>query len=219
MSDHMTRASKRSQLLRTLERQGITDPAVLAAIERIPRERFVPREMLDAAYENRALAIDQGQTISQPYIVALMTQELKLSGVERVLEVGTGSGYQTAILSLLSRSVFTVERIAELSLQARSILDQIGIENVHFRTSDGSQGWPAEAPFDRIIVTATGPEIPHSLEQQLAEGGILIMPVGKSDHQSLIACHKRNGELYREFLCECRFVRLIGAQGWAEENF
>ena len=218
MPESVSNAAGRATLLRILQRQGITDAKVLAALERVPRERFVTPDSHSAAYDNRALEIGHGQTISQPYIVALMTQELRLTGTERVLEVGTGSGYQAAILACLAETVYTIERIPDLSYTAEVRLDKLGVENVHFRLGDGSRGWPEEAPFDRIVVTATGPSVPQSLQTQLADEGTLVMPVGSGKSQSLLAFRKNSGRLEGFHLCDCRFVPLIGAQAWSESE-
>jgi len=152
--------------------------------------------------------------MSQPVIVAIMTQELALRGRERVLEIGTGSGYQTAVLSRLASQVFTVERLAVLSLRARGILDGIGCDNVRYRIGDGTLGWPDEAPFDRILVTAGAPSFPHELFRQLAEGGILIVPIGEQKGQQLTVTRKQNQEPVSEEILACRFVKLIGEEGW-----
>lgn len=207
-------AEKRAELLQELCRQGIQNEGVLQAIERTPRELFVPLSIRPWAYDNRALEIAEGQTISQPYIVALMTAALELTGTERVLEIGTGSGYQTAILSRLAQSVHTVERIRSLSLSARSLLDQLGISNVAFRIGDGTHGWPEESPFERMIVTAAGPSVPSQFCDQLTEDGILVMPVGTTEYQTLFAYRKQDGVLKEHKLCSCRFVPLVGTHGW-----
>ena len=156
------------------------------------------------------------QTISQPYVVAVMTQELALRGPERVLEIGTGSGYQTAVLSFLAAEVFTIERLTTLSLRARSILDGLCRTNIHYRIGDGTLGWPEEAPFDRILVTAGAPGFPATLFEQLAEKGILIAPLGEEDAQELILIRKVHGFPIQRALMPCRFVKLIGAEGWSE---
>lgn len=208
---------KKAELLRVLANQGIEDANVLDAIGRVPREEFVPQELVDQAYDNHALAIGMGQTISQPYIVGIMTQSLKLTGNERVLEIGTGSGYQAAILSLLGKEVYTIERIAELAHQARERLRRLGYQNIHFGVGDGSVGWPEHAPFDAIIVTAAAPHLPQTLMDQLAEGGRFIAPVGDADKQTLYLFKRQNGEIFKRRLCECRFVPLIGADGFEEK--
>ena len=204
-----TTLAKRTMLRDHLRRRGIHDRRVLAAIERVPREQFVSDELLDEAYADRALPIDCGQTISQPYIVALMTEALSLEGGEEVLEVGTGSGYQTAILAELAERVVTVERIAELSAQAQRRLAALGYANVRFVQSDGSLGFAEEAPYDRILVAAAAPVCPAALFEQLAEGGVLVIPVGLDDEQMLQRWTKRAGQLSSQSLGGCRFVPLI----------
>lgn len=210
----------RRKLLSLLYEQGITDLDVLAAMQGIPRERFVDPTLHDEAYENHPLPIGFGQTISQPYIIAKMTETLSVSKDCRVLEIGTGSGYQTAILARLARQVFTIERIAELSERARRTLADLGYTNVDFRVADGTLGWPEQAPFDRILVTAAGPQVPPSLREQLAESGRLVIPVqpSPSKHQGLFVFTKKEGELEPLYLGGCRFVPLIGKQGYADET-
>ncbi|HEY6004058.1 MAG TPA: protein-L-isoaspartate(D-aspartate) O-methyltransferase [Anaeromyxobacter sp.] len=193
-----------------LRHSGIRDERVLAAIAQIPRDRFVPESARDDAEADRPLPIGFGQTISQPYVAAYMTESLRLSGVERVLEVGTGSGYQTALLAYLAEEVFSIEIVAELSQRARRVLDELGIANVHLRTGDGALGWPQEAPFDRIIVTAAAPEVPRDLMDQLAAGGRMIIPVGEDlDVQWLRVIDKGNDGAHVEAnLLPVRFVPL-----------
>lgn len=197
--------------------RGIHDERVLAAMQKVPREWFVLPEQRDASYADRALPIGCDQTISQPYMVALMTQELTLSGDERVLEIGTGSGYQTAVLAELCAEVYTIERIRDLSLRARSILDARGYENVHFLIGDGSKGWPEQAPFDRILTTAMAPEMPRTLFAQLSEGGVLVIPLGNEDRQMLQQIRKQDGKPVVRDVCACMFVKLIGGEGWLPE--
>jgi len=198
-----------------LEGRGITDARVLAAFRRVPRELFVPPELAEAAYDDCPLPIGEGQTISQPYIVALMTEALALNGGERVLEVGTGSGYQTAILAEMGCQVYTVERILSLLLRALDLLSRLGYA-VNGRAGDGTLGWQEHAPYDAIIVTAAGPAIPPCLLDQLAEGGRLVMPVGDRFSQELIRVVKVSGTVRSESLGGCQFVPLIGACGWKE---
>ncbi|MBX6316521.1 MAG: protein-L-isoaspartate(D-aspartate) O-methyltransferase [Isosphaeraceae bacterium] len=194
--------------------RGIDDPQVLDALSRFARSRFVPPAERPHAGADRALPIGLNQTISQPYIVALMTRELDLHGTERVLEIGTGSGYQTAILSRLAAEVYTIERITTLSLRARGLLDGLGITNIHYRIGDGSLGWLEAAPFDRILVTAGAPALPPALFNQLAEGGLLVAPLGPEHNQQINTVHKLLGQpKFREVL-PCRFVKLIGEGGW-----
>jgi len=207
-------ARRRQMVERQLRSRDIRDERVLAAFMDVPRHKFVSSSELDSAYDDRPLSIGEGQTISQPYMVALMTQYLELKGDERTLEIGTGSGYQAAILSRLCREVFTVERIAKLSERAAEILAELGYDNIHFKVGDGTLGWPEEAPFDRIIITAGAPRIPPSLAEQLAEGGILVAPVGGEYAQDLVVATKREGKLEERTVCGCVFVRLIGKEGW-----
>lgn len=202
-------------LLKDLFDQGINDLDVLAAMQTLPREIFIPQDEQERAYLNIAIPIGQGQTISQPTIVAKMTSALALDKSCRVLEVGTGSGYQTAILAQLAGDVFTIERLAELSLTARERLSSLGLTNVEFAVGDGTLGWPEKGPFDRIILTAAGPKIPPPLIDQLAEGGRMVLPIESSPGiQQLYLYRKRDGELEPQSLGGCRFVPLVGAEGW-----
>ena len=188
----------------------ITDPDVLAAVERVPRHRFVPKHLQQQAYDDRPLPIGQGQTISQPFVVALMTQALALTPESSVLEIGTGSGYQTAILAELAGEVYTVEVRPDLQVRAKRILDALGYANIHYRTGDGWAGWPEKAPFDAIIVTAAAPEWPRALISQLAEGGRMVIPVGEQDwNQTLWLLTKLDGNLIKDSLGPVRFVPLI----------
>jgi protein-L-isoaspartate(D-aspartate) O-methyltransferase len=209
--EHPYRAARDAMLGQFRER-GIGSSNVLAAMASVPRERFVPPEVQPMAYDDRALPIACEQTISQPYIVALMSDALELSGDERVLEIGTGSGYQTAILAELAARVVTIERHAELSRGAERVLGELGYKNVTFLVGDGTLGWPEQAPYDRILVAAAAARVPPALEEQLAEGGTLVIPVGTSEGQVLQAYHKVDGKLYAEPLSGCRFVPLVGAQ-------
>ena len=199
-----------------LRRRGIHDERVLRAFLEVPRHRFLPPEHADEAYDDHPVRIGHGQTISQPYMVAWMTQELGLTGGERVLEIGTGSGYQTAILARLAAEVFTVERVPELAEVAAALLGSLGTTNVHYRVGDGTMGWPEEAPFDRILVTAGAPKVPASLTEQLAEEGRLAMPVGGRGGQEFTLTEKRRGKVASRSLGGCIFVPLIGEQGWPE---
>lgn len=203
--------AKREALVRELEELGdLSTPSVVEAMRLVPREAFVPGVPLEIAYGNFPVEIGEGQTISQPSIVARMTEALALAGHERVLEIGTGSGYQAAILSLLSREVYSIERIESLATQAARRLGELGYANVRVRAGDGYRGWPEEAPFDRIIVTAAPPRIPRALVDQLAPGGILVMPVGERDgSQSLLRIQSQNGELFVEDLGGVRFVEMV----------
>ncbi len=191
---------------------------MLAAMQDIPRERFVAEKYRRAAFEDRALPIESGQTISQPYMVALMTQELALSGTETVLEIGTGSGYQAAVLSRLCRHVVTLERIAELSVSAQEILALLGCTNVDCHVRDGSLGCPEQAPYDRIIVTAGAPKIPQELWEQLHVAGRLVIPVGCDRPQILQVATKTTSGATVVDVCECTFVPLIGAAAWPDDD-
>jgi protein-L-isoaspartate(D-aspartate) O-methyltransferase len=207
---------KRQHLLATLRNAGVHDERVLAALAATPREDFLDMSLQDAAYEDRALAIGLGQTISQPFMVALMTRELHLHGSERVLEIGTGSGYQTAILARLAAHVYTVERYQELALQAACRLQKLGLTNVSLYVGDGSLGWPDAAPYDRILVTAASPVVPDRLILQLVWGGILVVPVGVREHQDLLCIRRTSAQTEIHNLGGCLFVPLVGAEGWTE---
>ena len=197
--------------------RDIASPEVLSVMGRVPRERFVPLEFLAETYADRALPIDCQQTISQPYIVALMTQALELSGQESVLEIGTGSGYQTAVLAERATKVVSIERHPELSAQAERVLRALGYRNVTLVVGDGTLGWQAEAPYDRIIVTAAAAKLPEALFAQLRETGILVIPLGNADSQSLVAVRKIDGQPQSTELSGCRFVPLIGAEQPTDE--
>ena len=198
-------------LLAQLRRQGIRDPRVLDAMSRVPRERFLPPELRAYGEEDRALPIGLGQTISQPYVVAFMTEWLRLDGLERVLEIGTGSGYQAAVLGLLACEVFSVEVLPELSARAAEALAELGIRNVRLRVGDGRRGWPEEAPFDRIVVTAAPATLPEPLIVQLAPGGRLLAPLGSGEDQVLrLVTKDAAGRLSATDLLPVRFVPLVG---------
>ena len=194
--------------------RGVTDPRVLAAMRRVPRHRFVQEALRARAYGDHPLPIGEEQTISQPFIVALMTSLLELSGREKVLEIGTGSGYQTAVLAALARRVCSVERLPRLAERARTVLESLGHGNVWVRVGNGALGWPDEAPFDRILVTAGGPSIPPPLVQQLAEGGRMVLPVGSPDNQVLTVVDNVGGEIRQRTHGECKFVKLVGKYAW-----
>ncbi|HCS52830.1 protein-L-isoaspartate(D-aspartate) O-methyltransferase [Rubinisphaera sp.] len=202
------------ELIETLKQQGIRDERVLKAMQNVPREIFLPENLKSHAYENRALPIDCDQTISQPYIVALMTQALQLQSIDRVLEIGTGSGYQTAILSQLCKTVYTVERWEELGQIAQERFRQLELNNIETVFGDGTLGWPEHAPYDAIIVTAATPSIPSAYFEQLTPGKRLVIPVGGSEAQELILAIRDETGWECSTLCGCRFVKLIGEQGW-----
>lgn len=213
----------RKQRTRMVETQirarSISDDRVLKVMETMPRHLFVDEGLIDQAYSDNPLPIGEKQTISQPYIVALMSQALALKGRERVLEIGTGSGYQTAILAKLADRVFSVERVATLANRARRILDSLNCYNVAIRVGDGSYGWKEEAPFDAIITTAAAPQVPQYLVEQLAPGGRLVVPVGNREVQTLYKLTRsaeNPDEIKKEDLGGCRFVSLIGESGWKE---
>ncbi|MBI2833460.1 MAG: protein-L-isoaspartate(D-aspartate) O-methyltransferase [Acidobacteria bacterium] len=200
------RATERQRLVDQLRAEGIKDETVLAAMNRVPRHRFVPEADRDAAYENRPLRIGHEQTISQPFIVAYMTEALQLAGVKKVLEIGTGSGYQAAILAELVPDVYTIEIIPELAERASRTLRELGYRNVHGRTGDGYAGWPEQAPFERIIVTAAPPELPEALVTQLAVGGRMVVPVGDRFMQELVIVTKTTEGVVRQSTIPVLFV-------------
>jgi protein-L-isoaspartate(D-aspartate) O-methyltransferase len=217
-SDDSYRADRLRMVRNQIEGRGIRDPRVLQAMHDVPRHLFVPSERRHLAYVDGPLPIGGGQTISQPYIVALMTELLELSGDERVLEVGTGSGYQAAVLSKLAEKIYSLERIPELAEQARVRLSDLGSSNVEVHVGDGSEGLPDHAPFDGILVTAAAPRVPEALKEQLADGGVLVLPVGSRAGQ-ILERWRREGDLYRaEKIAPVAFVPLIGSQGWDENE-
>ncbi|MFN0247941.1 MAG: protein-L-isoaspartate(D-aspartate) O-methyltransferase [Kofleriaceae bacterium] len=198
-----------------LRRRDIVDPAVLAAFSSVPRDAFVPESLLEHAYGDMPLPIGNGQTISQPYVVAMTVQALRLDGHERVLEIGTGSGYAAAILASLAREVVTVERIPELALAAAERLARLGVHNVHVHQGDGTLGWPIDAPYEAICVAAAAPKPPPALLAQLAIGGRLVIPHGDAENQRLVRITRKDAVTYaEEDLGNVRFVPLIGDQGW-----
>jgi protein-L-isoaspartate(D-aspartate) O-methyltransferase len=209
----------REQMIRDqLEGRGIHDPRVLDAFRKVPREPFVPDGMRPHAYDDRPLPIGEGQTISQPYITALMTQALELRSTHKVLEIGTGSGFQTALLALLSKEVLTIERFPHLSERAAETLKKLGHKNVRFQIGDGSLGLDSEAPFDRIILTAAPPVIPTPFLEQLSPSGIMVLPVGQRESQMLVRVWKSAKGVSMEDLCSCLFVPLVGMGGFKEEE-
>ncbi len=206
----MSLAARKIRLIMALRRSGITDTAVLAAIERIPREDFIPEAFHDQAYEDKALPIGQGQTISQPQVVGLMTQALAVTSRHKVLEIGTGSGYQTAVLSRLARRVYTIERHRPLLQEAEQRFARLQLHNITAIAADGMKGWPAQAPFDRIIVTAAAAELPESLLAQLGVGGIMVLPLGPDrGDQELVKVTRTETGTETEKLCDVRFVPLL----------
>jgi protein-L-isoaspartate(D-aspartate) O-methyltransferase len=208
-------ATARRRMVETqLVARGIRDPEVLRAMGRVPRHLFVDEALLDRAYGDGALPIGHGQTISQPLMVATMTEALQLEGTEKVLEIGTGSGYQTAVLAEIAERVFSIERVAPLYRRARALLDRLGYHRVILRHGDGTLGWGDHAPYDAILVTAGAPHVPGALRDQLAEGGRLVVPVGDRSLQSLVRITRRREGDRREELGGCIFVSLIGSDGW-----
>ncbi len=196
--------------------RGIRDPRVLDAMRRVPRHLFVDEWIRNSAYDDMALPIGEGQTISQPYMVAVMTELLELTGNEKVLEIGTGSGYQAAILAELSREVYSIERIGSLMEKAKERFAALGYGNIHVKTGDGTLGWPDEAPFDRITITAASPKIPEPLMDQLAVNGILLVPIGSRFSQQLLRIEKTRQGITEEYHTPCVFVPLIGEHGWQD---
>jgi protein-L-isoaspartate(D-aspartate) O-methyltransferase len=208
-------SASEEMIRRQLVERGITDPRVLEAMRAVPRERFFSAGHQKEAYADQASPIGFGQTISQPYIVALMTQSLRVEPTDRVLEIGGGSGYQTAILAHLAKEVYMIERVKPLLDEAWNRLMEMGFRNIHFRHGDGTRGWPEAAPFDRILIAAAAPALPEVLlKSQLKEGGIAILPVGPHDHQELLEVRRQGDQLLSTVLIPCRFVKLIGLEGW-----
>jgi protein-L-isoaspartate(D-aspartate) O-methyltransferase len=214
MPEDQFAAARDRMVEQQIRARGVADPRVLAALRQVPRHRFVPEHLWSQAYADYPLPIGEDQTISQPYIVGLMTEILELKETDRVLEVGTGSGYQAAVLAELAAAVFSIDRRGALADQARLILDSLGYRNIRIRVGDGTLGWPEEAPFDGILVTAGAPQVPRPLVEQLAVRGRLVIPVGDRFTQTL-TCVRQTGEgLKYEYYGGCRFVRLIGKYGW-----
>ena len=207
---------RREMVEKQIASRGVTDPLVKSAMSIVPRHLFVSEALVDSAYGDFPLPIGEGQTISQPYIIAEMTQSLNLKGHERVLEIGTGSGYQAAVLAQIVYKVYTIERNNALFLQTRKLFDKLKYHNIVTRYSDGTQGWKQEGPFDAIIVTAGGQKIPSPLIEQLSIGGRLVMPVGDNFSQELILLEKTEDRINTTNLGACRFVKLIGQHGWNE---
>jgi len=210
---------RRVQMVESLRRGGINNDRVLAAMAEIPRHVFVPEALRHQAYsDDVSIHIGEGQTISQPRIVALMTVAAKIGDMDRVLEIGTGSGYQAAVLARLARFVFTVERVPSLARQAKSVLDSLGVENVSVKVMDGTLGWRAQAPFQAILVTAGAPEVPAPLVDQLADGGRLVVPVGPRETQVLKIVERRGERTFAHELKGACFVPLIGRHGWEDTS-
>jgi protein-L-isoaspartate(D-aspartate) O-methyltransferase len=215
----LTKDERERMVATQIEARGITDPLVLDAMRAVPREAFVPPPVVRLAYQDGALAIGHGQTISQPYVVAVMTAAAELKPGARVLEIGTGSGYAAAVLSRIAAEVYTVERIGALAEEARARLATLGYANVQVREGDGSLGWPEHAPYDAIVVTAAGPRVPKALLHQMAVGGRLVMPVGPASGQRLVRVVRNETHEYEyQDLEPVAFVPLIGAEGWPEEK-
>lgn len=207
-------AERDSMVLEQLLPRGIKEERVLEAFRRVERHKFVPKKLAAEAYADHPLPIGEGQTISQPYIVALMTESLNLKGEAKVLEVGTGSGYQTAILAELAAEVYSVERVSTLAKNAERLLEDLGYRNIYIKCADGTLGWPENAPYDGILVTAAAPSAPQSLIEQLAENGRLVIPIGDTYTQTLTVIQKRAGNFATTEVCGCVFVPLIGKEGW-----
>ncbi len=214
MSDEAARARMVEEQLKM---RGLRDERLLAAFRRVPRHLFVPEEFQPEAYADHPVPIGGGQTISQPYIVALMVSQLRLSGHERVLEIGTGSGYQTAIVAELALEVFSVERLPELLSRVQERLQALGYANVHLSAGNGTLGWLEHAPYDAIIVSAAAPRVPPPLVEQLADHGRMVLPVGPPQGQMLLTVEKRGGTVLQREVASCVFVPLIGDYGWASE--
>lgn len=212
-------AQQRAEMVEAqLRRRGIHDERVLHAMETVPRHEFVPWQLQREAYHDSPVPIGEGQTISQPYIVGHMLQALRLGPLDRVLEVGTGTGYEAAVMSRIVQEVYTIERFASLAEAARKTFDRLGFTNIHVVIGDGSRGYPEAAPYAAIIVAAAAPRVPHALLEQLSDGGRMIVPVGPSDLQQLFLVSKHDGNVQTKALDTCRFVPLIGEHGYAEER-
>jgi protein-L-isoaspartate(D-aspartate) O-methyltransferase len=210
--------AREAMVVHQLERRGIHDPRLLDVMRSLPRHWFIPARLRSHAYDDNPLPIGQGQTISQPYMVAVMTDLLQLTGSENVLEVGTGSGYQAAVLGEMAARVHTIEQYPDLAEQAQEVLDDLGIYNVYIHVGDGTVGWPQAAPYQGIIVTAAAPDIPWPLVDQLDEGGRFVIPVGGRKEQDLVRWRKVGGRIYRETFFPVAFVPLLGRFGWPSGN-
>jgi len=214
--NHDYRMAREKMVKNQIISRGITDPGVLEAMGKIQRHLFVEEALIGEAYNDHPLPVGYKQTISQPYIVALMTEALEMTGKEKTLEIGTGSGYQTAILAELSKTVYTIERIERLLEKSKMLLESLGYANIFFKAFDGTLGWDEFAPYDAIIVTAGAPKIPQPLMDQMAEGGKLVIPIGNRYGQDLIKVTRTKNAFKERNLGGCRFVDLIGAHGWEE---
>jgi len=210
------RQARERMIQEQLVSRGINDPRVLRAMAKVPRHLFLEGALWDQAYKDHPLPIGADQTISQPYMVALMAQALELKGAERVLEVGTGSGYAAAVLSELCTEVFTVEAVEELALKAHTLLRRLGYRNVSVRVGDGTLGWEEQAPFDAAIISAAAPCIPRPLLEQLKTPDYLVFPMGEKELQALVRIRKDTAGIREEYLCECQFVKLRGRYGWED---
>lgn len=206
--------ARRRMIDRQLVARGITDPKVLKVMGDIPRHLFVEEALAEQSYGDYPVGIGEGQTISQPYIVAMMTQSLQLKGNEKILEIGTGCGYQTSVLASLAGQIYTIERIKNLAFKARRVLKELGYKNVVMRVGDGTQGWPEAKPFDGILIAAASPVIPKPLFNQLSEGGRMLVPIGDEENQDLIRITRIDGKPKVENLGPCRFVKLVGKFGF-----
>ena len=211
-------AKKKSMIDSQLKSRGISSFEVLRAMSVVPREKFVSSEFIEAAYNDGPLSIGSGQTISQPYMVAMMTEALMLRKNDKVLEIGTGSGYQAAVLQEISSHIYSIERINSLAENAKALLGSLGYSDIKIKVGDGTLGWPEEEPFDAIIVTSGSPSVPETLMSQLSDGGRMIIPVGSKRHQRIIRITRTKGNFNKEELLSCVFVPLIGEHGWHESE-
>lgn len=218
LAGSQSEAARQEMVERQIRQRGIRSPRVLEAMASVPRHLFVPAQLAINAYRDEPLPIGEGQTISQPFMVAAMAEALSLEGFEKVLEVGAGSGYQAAVLSHLAREIFAVESQPNLVAEARERLAQQGYSSVRIVEGDGSLGWPADAPYEAILVTAAAPSVPPPLVEQLAEGGRLVIPVGSAKDQELIRIVKNGAKVARQSLFACRFVPLLGRYGWQQKS-
>jgi protein-L-isoaspartate(D-aspartate) O-methyltransferase len=216
MNEELYKNLRESMVNDQLASRGIYDKLVLDAMKNVPRHKFVPKDLEASAYEDCALPIGEGQTISQPYMVAIMTEKLGLSGGERVLEVGTGSGYQSAVLAEIAKEVYSIELVPSLAERSKKLLEGLGYKNITVSSGDGTLGLPEKSPFDGIIVTAGAPSIPKPLTDQLTDGGRLVIPVGEEFAQTLLIVTKRGNKLDIEESIGCVFVPLVGKYGWKE---